>query len=165
LADKVSRHQGPGFDLEILRRSPWYQPASEHPEWTAFGAVLELALRSAIARWRGEPGKWAADTSWVRPGEVGRPPQLLFSRGQDAPTPLSLTVRLTAFDRIRSLAARQTCLRSNIVWQLEPADLPWRRRPRSADDLTATPSAEEIWHWASGVSQNSPGKFLGVDRG
>jgi hypothetical protein len=162
LADKVARYQGPGFDLDGLRRSPWYQPASEHPEWTTWGVVLEIALRRAIASWRGDSERWAADSPWVRPGEEVRAPQVLFGHGPDAPTPLALTIRLTAFDRVRSLTREPTRLRSNVTWQLEPGDLPWRRNRLLSAGQPATPSAKDVWQWAGGTRHGVPAEFLGV---
>ncbi len=49
LADAVIRNQGPGFDIEARRRAPWYHPANDHPGWTAWGAILEIALRRLIS--------------------------------------------------------------------------------------------------------------------
>jgi hypothetical protein len=165
LAEKVSYSQGPGFDLDRLRRSPWYQPASERPEWAACGAILEIALRRAIADWRGKPESWAADSPWVRSGEGEQVPQVLFARGPDTPTPLALTIRLAAFDRVRSPLVRQAYLRSNTTWQLDPADLPWRRSRLSDESRSETPSAEEIWEWASRAGSGSASSFLGVPHG
>jgi hypothetical protein len=163
LADKVQRQQGPGFDIDGLRRSPWYQPASEHSEWTAWGAVLEIALRRTIAHWRQEPEEWTQDCCWVRPGEGREVPRLLFSQNEKAPTPSALTIRLSAFDRVRSGAGEWAGLRSNLTWNLQPGDLPWSREGIQRPGQTPTPPAAEIWQAAVGgeASWIGLGRFLG----
>jgi SIR2-like domain len=150
LAAKVLRYQGPGLNLDRLRRSPWYQPASEQPAWTAWGAVLEIALRRAIARWRGKPRAWVQDTPWVRPGKATGGPQIFFGRSSQAPTPMALTIRLTAFDRLRSAATQQVGLREHVTWHLQPSDLPWRRDGPRGEDRRDLPPAHVIWRCATG---------------
>ena len=44
-ADVMHRRQGPGAELAMLRKHCWYYPAGQDTGWTAWGAVVELALR------------------------------------------------------------------------------------------------------------------------
>lgn len=154
LADKAQRKQGPGFNLQTLRRSPWYQPASEHWEWTAWGAVLEIALRRAIAHWRGTTEPWYQDVAWVRPGGSRAVPRILFSRERQSPCPIALTLQLTAFERSQPSVEAEVGLRSNVLWRFRPSDLPWRREESPRYGSARLPSARQIWRWASGGDES-----------
>ncbi len=153
LAEAVVRYQGPGFDIEALRRRPWYHPANDHPDWTAWGAVLELATRRLISSWRGELDRWAEDCSWVRP-EGGDHARILFARGKEEPTPSCVTIRLTSFDRVGTAVNVPGVLRTHAIWQLHPDTLPWPAATMAFNESAGpTPPAEVIWGWASAPRQ------------
>lgn len=138
LAEAVVRNQGPGFGvgIESLRRRASYHPASEHPDWTAWGAVLELATRRRIAVWREQPTEWAEDCRWVSPGDAEHA-QIFFARGGSAPTPSCLTIRLTSFDRVGQEANVAGVVRTHATWQVHPDALPW---PGASPRLLAPPT-------------------------
>jgi hypothetical protein len=151
LAEGVVRHQGPGFDtdIETLRRRTPYHPANDHPDWTAWGAVLEIATRRLIASWRKQPTTWAEDCQWVRSGSAEHT-QIFFARGRAEPTPSCLTIRLTSFDRVGQTASVAGVARTHATWQVHPDALPWSSAsPRLTETARRTPPAEVIWRWAS----------------
>jgi len=142
LAESVLRNQGPGVDFEHLRGFPWYFPALERTDWTAWAAVVEVAVRRMIAAWRG--ATWTEDSDWVRPG-TGAHPSILFSDGPQRPTPVELSVRVSAFGRSGDAGLRGV-LRGQTLWELHPQQIPWCADRRLL--LTPTPTAKEIWAWA-----------------
>jgi hypothetical protein len=141
-AESVLRNQGPGIDFETLRRWPWYFPAQERADWTAWAAVVELALRRMVAVWRGEGAKWARDSRWVQPGPAGCP-AALFSRNEQEPTPVCLALRLTGFDRVGGLSEIPGAFRRVVSWEIRPQSI-WNDQA-----LDRTPSAADLWKWAS----------------
>jgi hypothetical protein len=148
LGEAVLRNGGPGRDFEALRSCPWYFPALERPDWTAWAAVVEVAVRRMIAAWRGAPEGWMADSDWVRPGRDPHP-TILFSAGSYRPTPIELSMRL-GFQRIPAPANPRSALRGRTVWQLDPQNIPWTREPRARGSRPGTPPATELWSWAVG---------------
>ncbi len=148
LAEAVVCHQGPGFDLEKLRQGLWYFPTNDHPDWTAWGVVLELAVRRMIAVWRQTPDMWMHDNLWVRVGAAGHP-TVFFARGGAAPTPACLHIRLASFDRIGGRPVAPGVTRWESIWRLEPDGSPWPVAPPTRrGERRRTPSAEKIWQWA-----------------
>src|SRR5690606_5961959 len=52
IGEAVLRRDGPGVSARVATRAPWFYPPSEQPQWTAWGVVVEIALRRMIAAWR-----------------------------------------------------------------------------------------------------------------
>ncbi len=143
LAEMVLRSQGPGLDLDDLRRSAWYYPTSDHPDWTAWAAVAEVALRRRIASWRrAKEEDWARDSPWVSPGE-GEHPNLLAARSGKEPTPLRLILRLGGFGRPGERSKVVGIARREDVWELRYDAIPWDRKASGS-----TPPAQTLWDWA-----------------
>ncbi|HEV7516009.1 MAG TPA: hypothetical protein VGR07_06890, partial [Thermoanaerobaculia bacterium] len=143
VAEMVLRMQGPGLDLDGLRRSAWYYPTSDHSDWTAWATVVELALRRRIAAWRRETdADWARDSPWVQPGD-GQHPNLLAARSAEEPTPLRLLIRLGGFGRPGERPKVSGITRREDVWELRHDAIPWHRA-----DHGSTPRAQTLWDWA-----------------
>src|SRR5690606_30928628 len=100
IGEAVLRRDGPVVSARVATRAPWFFPPSEHPQWTAWGVVVEIAVRRMIAAWRGELERWAEPTACLTPGRSRRP-AVGFSRGdeREPSTPRALAIVLTGFDR------------------------------------------------------------------
>jgi hypothetical protein len=145
----------------------WYFPASESPVWTAWGAVLELALetlaRHAIHAWKRTTPNQPPPLPLVTPSQAPRP-TVLFRRQPSLAAPLlALTFQVRGFTgpgsrpEIPGHPARRAC------WNLSCNDIPWpiattpslRKPPRSPkrvgaerDHSSAAPDARVIWELA-----------------
>ncbi|KIG13896.1 hypothetical protein DB30_07449 [Enhygromyxa salina] len=148
IGEAVLRRDGPGNSVRVVNRRQWFFPPSEHPQWTGWGVVVEIALRRMIASWRGELGDWAKSSPCVTPGQSKRP-AVSFSSGTEAlpSTPRALAIVLTGFDR-RSTRPRVRGAFAGRVhhWRLRAQTIPWwasDQRP-----LAGTPGAVLLWRWA-----------------
>lgn len=186
IGETLLRRHGPGFSIQSLLRAPWYFPASEHGDWTAWAVVVELALRRMIAAWRvraaaggdgvrdaeGHEGlvAWARASPTLAPAHRGRRPLLGFSGGsarQPSP-PHGLEISLLGLGRQR----RPTSTRGAFVapvhrWWLAGRGIPWWT-PDAAPP-PGTPSAATLWAWAAGREPTAAmldalEPLLGVDR-
>lgn len=154
LAGAHQRHRGPGLDTAAIRELPWYCPASDHPDWSAWSAVLEVALRRRAARWRGAPDEWTALTGWGWLGPIpDRQATLLVSKGIDEPTPHALTIYLPGYEPALPTACATQHVATHVVWVLRPDEAPWVR-----EDHGATPAASTLWRWACGPARPGPGE-------
>ncbi|MFV8754869.1 SIR2 family protein [Nannocystaceae bacterium ST9] len=144
IGETLMRRHGPGFSIQSLLRQPWYFPASEHSDWTAWGVVIEVALRRMIACWRlravaGGDGQrdaegveglasWAQPTPTLSPARRGRRPLVGFSGGRmhQPDPPNGLEIALLGLGRQR----RSTSVRGAYVgpihrWWLRGQAIPW----------------------------------------
>ncbi len=186
IGETLMRRHGPGFAVQTLLRQPWYFPASEHPDWTAWGVVIEIALRRMVATWRlrtaaGGDGvhdaegvvgirQWAMPTTTLSPSRRGRRPLLGFSGGrvrQPAP-PNGLEITLLGLGRQRrSLSVRGAYVGPVHRWWLRGQGIPWWTPELSPP--AGTPTAACLWAWASGREPSADmlaelDCLLGVDR-
>lgn len=188
VGETLLRRHGPGFSIQGLLRQPWYFPASEHGDWTAWGVVVELALRRMIAAWRlrpaaggdgtrdaeghgpGEAQSWARPSPTLSPARRGRRPLIGFSGGS-ARLPLpphGLEISLLGLGRQR----RSTSTRGAFVapvhrWWLAGQGIPWWTPDLRPPE--GTPSAACLWAWACGreptpAMLDELDRLLGVDR-
>ena len=146
LAETALRNPRPGPELRELRLKPWYYPTVDHPEWTAWTAVVELALRRMIATWRGAKAGWAKDSGWVKTGNYPHP-TVLFSKDKRKPAPVCLTIYFTGFDRAAYSSEVRGAFKRRVRWELRHENLPWG----PAGSEPTAPTAEVLWRWASGV--------------
>ncbi|PRQ06190.1 SIR2 family protein [Enhygromyxa salina] len=148
IGEAVLRRDGPGASVRVVNRRQWFFPPSEHPQWTGWGVVVEIALRRMIASWRGELREWSQPSPCVAPGQSQRP-AVSFSSGTEAlpSTPRALAIVLSGFDR-RSVRSRVRGAFAGRVhhWRLRAQAIPWwasDQRP-----LPGTPGAPSLWRWA-----------------
>jgi hypothetical protein len=167
IGEAVLRRDGPG--MSVSTRAPWFFPPSEQPQWSAWGVVVEIALRRMIAAWRGELERWAEPSPCLSPGQSRRP-AVGFSRGDERvpSAPRALAVVLTGFDR-RSGRSR---VRGAFVgrthhWRLRAQTIPWW--PSETRPLPGTPSAAQLWRWVvddapNGLMLRALPDLLGIER-
>ena len=135
---------------------PWYRPLTETPQWTAWGAILELAIRRAVAAYIGRPRAWLRPTADIEVVE-GASPTVTFRarpfrgrRQAQPPVRRALTITLWNFRRRFSHRDpdRRFAARTPAVWQLQPHTVPWWTEADPARPA-ATPQARVIWQWAA----------------
>jgi hypothetical protein len=145
-AEVLRREPGPGVVLTDLRRPTWYFPVLDRPAWTAWGVVLELALRRMLVTWCGEPKRWAEICPEVQPG-LGLHPSMVFVRRREGVTSTcSLTLYVEAYEprwytpRVRGAFDLQWS------WRLPTTDLPWPSKPSVESPVGEfpLPSAREL---------------------
>jgi len=162
LAELVESRQGPGGHVRGLRASPWYYPAAQRPEWTAWGVVLELALRSMVAAWRGEAqtgsGELSVDDEWLVAEESAHA-AVSYARGEGERQPFALAIRLAGFERPGRVPALAGAFKRVHTWELGEQDLPWR-----VGDTAHCPGAATIWNAALGEirDREQNARHLGV---
>lgn len=138
----IQRNQGPGNDFHAIRRTECYYAFSDHPDWTAWGVVLELAIRHMVAEWQ-TPLDTEEKFQWLSHSHAQHP-TLFFSQNTQAPTPTSLTILLDGFTRPGQKPPIPGVPKHSIIWSLQSAQLPWPTTPNEN-----TPSPQQIWQWAS----------------
>ena len=148
LADLVLRRGGPDPGLGDLRSKPWYYPAGENYGWTAWGVVVEVALRRMAAAFAKTPLAWSDPEPWSNPSPRLEPtacvlPSVALSPGKDKPAPLCLTIGFEGFGRAARPVPVEGLYRHRVFWNLLMQELPWT----AADQRT--PSADDLWRWAS----------------
>ena len=151
-------------EMEPLRKTPWYFAAGENFGWTAWGVVVELALRRVAAHLiTGKAESWCEIGHWHPPGPwmetfPGAVPTVDLSLHPDAPPPVRLTIRHREMDELVSVTVENDGLpRHRIVWTLTLDRLPWSK----ADGDAPTPGADNLWAWASDSDENPPDENSG----
>jgi hypothetical protein len=148
-AEELLRDFRPGRKLGQLRRWSWYYPTVDHPDWTAWSAVLELAIRHLTAHWRADEPGWLADATYAIPGDH---PVVAF-RGRSRPrTPSHLRILLKGFDRAGYPPRPNRPSRSHHDWALQIQAIPWIAR-----ECAGTPGADQILSWAAGAPPSDRG--------
>lgn len=169
-AQTLQREGRPSPAVIASRRPHWYYPASESPAWTAWGAVLELALielaRFAATGASTQPAGSSPNLALALGTQADRP-TVLFRRSPTVHSPLlalSLQARglseIGARPDIPGHPARYaiwTLSRDALPWMTEtsprlPPALPSRKRPNRApgdknDAPLRHPFRAEDQHW------------------
>jgi hypothetical protein len=162
LAELVESRQGPGGSARRVRFFPWYYPASQRQDWTAWAAVLELALRRMVAAWRGRPNltddELATEFAWLS-AEDSSHAAVSYARGKPEHQPFALAVRLADVDRPGRPPALRGAFKRIRTWELSEQDVPW-----CIDEAERCPSARDVWNWALGrfPDMQKVAKRLGV---
>ena len=162
LADIVASYQGAGRAVRKLRKTPFYQPLSERPEWTAWAAILELALRSLVLalNTRNLPGAGEPSSEGLI-AENSLSAAISFRVG-DPWEAYALCVRIVGFERIDGTPPLTGAFRRVTYWQLNETEIPW---PSKRDG--SVPSAKQIWEWAAGLkrpTRKQALRYLGIQR-
>jgi hypothetical protein len=143
LGEAFLRRQGPGADYCRFRDSAWYYPATERQDWTAWVALVEIALRRGIAETRGKPSSWAKDDPQVNVAPLGFP-AVFFHRSKHSQLVDMIGIFVAGFSRLTQPQIRGFALRKSIYWKLNPDSIPW---PTQAQGRI--PKARRLWDWAT----------------
>jgi hypothetical protein len=177
LALALGQRQGVGLlsaaNLVRRMRHPlWYFPASERPGWTAWSAVVELALRNLavhLAPPHGEPPSTVEATHNVLPTVIL--PYQVSSHGAGVVSRIALTIQLEGLDRMDKPPVGVGFPARRVVWSFAEDALPWMGNvasepsPRcgvSQVTWMAPPPASCIWDWARNVFENGAVKWVGL---
>ena len=148
-----------------LEHPLWYYPAAERPEWTAWSAVLELALRRlahlALEHWSGAPAAAAssapspaatADTVGAAlldaplAATLAPKPTVLLKRHAGPAAPLvALTLQIR--DHSRRVARRPECPgfpSRHAVWLMPEDAVPWSRSEPVSSAAGSGPHASAL---------------------
>ena len=155
-AQALGRSQNPGPRLRTLRSTPWYVPVNDHPDWAAWAAVLELALRNAARANFGDI-----------PPEVALCPQPTVILRTELAGSHALTLRCRGFERDEKPVRLQGHTGQRWFLELPMGVFPWPRAARGNRNLPARrrnhivecPAANEIWRWAQGDVSGSERYF------
>jgi hypothetical protein len=149
------RKPGESYLVEGISGLPWYRPITEHPEWTAWAAVLELAIRRATAVSMRRPGLWKCPGAHLEVAHAASP-AVLFRAGafsakdRRPPVRRCIAIQLSTLRQLfrAEAAPRQLTALKPIVWSLRPGAIPWfaDNDPRLPE---GTPSASVVWQWAA----------------
>lgn len=142
LGEAMFSRQGPGVDLCRLRESPWYYPASERPDWTAWAAVIEVALRRKIAAQQERLGRWEADSPHVSVANMSYP-AIFFRHSKAGLIPDLLGILVVGFSQPSPPQVRNVVVRRSFFWRLSPDSMPWPTTSGRA------PGAKVLWAWAT----------------
>jgi hypothetical protein len=161
----------------------WYFPASERPAWTAWTAVLELALERlaelAQRRWNSthssaDPPRTSAPAAGrnvpaLIPTQAAHPTIMIRRRDEVFAPQLALTLRMRGLASPGTLPEVPGHPARSVVWTLAYDSLPWIGE-RSAQNhpflnfanahWTSPPPANAIWQLASGDNAGTPANLL-----
>ncbi|WP_198154662.1 SIR2 family protein, partial [Plesiocystis pacifica] len=126
-------------------------PAAEHPQWTVWALVVEIALRRMIAAWRGKLDAWAEPSACVRAASSERA-AVTFTRGpvHSPGAPRALAIALAGLSRVEAPSRVRGAFGAQVHhWRLRGASIPWwparQASPSTAliHALPGTPDAGE----------------------
>jgi hypothetical protein len=144
LAEFVESRQGPGRVLRTQRLFPWYQAASERPEWAAWAAIVELALRGMVNALPRRPGDADLESAQIEV-EQGPHAAISFAPGGGRLQRQALYIRLAGFDRPGRAPPLSGAFHRVSCWELGERDVPWPRKPAGF-----CPRPKVLWDWALG---------------
>ncbi len=156
LAESFHRNQSDAFAIRAAAGYPWYTPFTEHPQWTAWGVILELAIRRLAAVYVGGPKRWYTSTPDLEVAEyTGGPAVVYRAKPRNGSDRRPAVRRLLAIElaTVRRLFNWNTPKRLSAalepkVWELRPETIPWwtvADKRLSAD----TPAARVLWEAAA----------------
>lgn len=159
------RHENGTFGAAALanqmRQKDWYFPASERPGWTAWSAVLEMALMN-MAKALCRDGSFEVEATHDGLPTVTLP----YAVTGSVPSRLSLTLQLGGLDRLDKPPTTAGHPSRRVVWTFPEDALPWTPAPRrGSEQMKGTdgkllrrglgpvvwqsqPLADWIWKWA-----------------
>jgi hypothetical protein len=153
LGEFIESQQGPGRTVRSARRGWWYFPATERAEWTAWAAVVEMALGEMVRAWRGKEASDDAAWQWI--SAEGSPyATVSFAKDETQRQPFALSIRLAGFARNNRASRPPGAFRRVTDWELGEKDVPWPKKP-----VERCPDAHAIWRAALGET----GALSGVE--
>jgi len=155
--------------LEMRKLPDYYFPASARPAWTAWGAVVELAIRQAAKR---------AGYS-CRVGKSSRPNLLFYPVGEQGRLARELLIHHQGISKRGAPPRARGATLFQTIWEIGAADYPWPKegskiRPRDGQQFHrpfhrargAAPFATTLWAWATGGVEfplpDDEQKWLGI---
>lgn len=157
LAQRTAILGRPASGIDDLRDGYWYYPANENFGWTAWGALVELALRRLAAHLAGQPTRWATASL---PASGGPPllspltnddmPAAGVTRGTGHPLPVRLELSLGRFHRPGARPMAHALTATTVRWESDARSLPWSSTPIQG------PTAATLWELATGTVRTAP---------
>ena len=147
------------FRIQKMARYPWYISLNDHPQWAAWAAVLELAIRHRAATWRGWPDDWMTVSHRLEPINAQHPIVLFDDGSRDAPAAdgigrprRCIGIRLITLGKAlqRTQWPRSLQLARPVVWSIRSQAVPWWLQSDDARP-SDTPSPQTLWNWAAGT--------------
>jgi hypothetical protein len=183
LALALGQRQGAGLlsSANLVRRMRhplWYFPASERPGWTAWSAVVELALRNLavhLAPPNGEPPSAVEATHNILPTVIL--PYRASPHGAGVVSRIALTIQVGGLDRMDKPPVGVGFPARRVVWSFAEDALPWTvgtvpeaKEPSSRPGVSqvtwmASPPASCLWDWARNVFEEGAVKWVGLPDG
>lgn len=153
ITQRIAWQGRPLIAIDDLRDGHWYYPANENFGWTAWGAVMELAIRHRVAEWSDMPDQWAtlSLSSGNAPPRLApltndTMPALAITSGAAGPLPVRLELSLGRFHRPGMRASAFALPASTVRWSSDAMTLPW------TSAATQGPAARDLWNWAAGTA-------------
>lgn len=147
LAETLQHQGGLSRSLQSLRKTPWYFPILDNPDWAAWSIVVELALRRMVSYWQGDFEQWLKPSPQLVAAQSDYP-QVHFSKSRQQPTPRCLTIRLGGFERTGQQSQSHGAFNCHVNWDLYAKSIPWFEKGHQ-NEVIQTPNASELWRWAS----------------
>jgi hypothetical protein len=165
-----------------MRQPDWYFPASERPGWTAWSAVLEMALRNIAKGLVISGGEIVEATHDLLPTVIlpFRDPGMTSS----AVSRLALSFQLGGLDRLDKPPTTAGYPSRRLVWTFPEDALPWTPTRTVIEGTAAAvvgssgrsrglgpvlwqsqPPADWIWKWAGGEGVVKDGVELRIQLG
>lgn len=154
ITQRIAWQGRPLIAFDDLRDGHWYYPANENFGWTAWGAVMELAVRHLVAELSDMPDQWAklSLSSGNAPPRLApltndTMPALAVTSGAAGPLPVRLELSLGRFHRPGMRASAFALPASTVRWSSDAITLPW------ISATTQGPAARDLWNWAAGTAR------------
>jgi|SRR5579871_416783 len=150
IAESLHRNPSEAFAVHAAKKYPWYTPMGEHPQWCAWGAIVEMAVRRMGAAYLGVGrDAWHITNADLEAVEQAAGPGVSFRARPDSPVRRLLCIELSAERRLfpKTAPARRFGALPPKVWELRPETIPWWTKgdERKPEDM---PSAGALWWWA-----------------
>jgi hypothetical protein len=143
-AEANQRRSEAEASMQEIPLMPWYSPVYDHPDWAAWLAVVELALRRMVAVLQDRTLSWSENSRWLFVVE-DLYPRVCFRENSVEYTKILLTILITGCHHIPLGDKKPGAYKDYPEWKLKPSSLLWKElKPDSA------PNAKEIWYWAGG---------------
>ena len=156
LAETVISHGTERFAIREVFELPWYRPINEHPQWAAWAAVLELAIRRAASQRIGRKPLAVRATPHIEVDDQTSPTILFrttrWTAPRDGPSArqsVTIALRLMRLWGERSPGRPFEAL-PPILWELPPEPMVWWRESDGGRPQ-CTPSALDLWNSAAGA--------------
>jgi len=138
----------------------YYFPASARPAWTAWGVVIEMALRKVAEHFDHE----------CAAGLSTRASVLFSPDGLEGRLPRELLIHHPGMEKSGNIPRVKGASFTQTVWELGVSDHPWPLEQKAALELERpffrargkAPSAKTIWSWLQGKSLNQAAEFIGI---